>query len=353
MILSLLTGCYSSEDRKLEKQYKKQAGINAINYVKEKYGFNAKVKSVDVNKQCTGLFPIPDDCWPDGRTVTVKLKANKKIFFVYIPGNEESVDGRDDYQMDVIEKDLIDYFKKNISIELYDYNLDLLFGIKEYYNNNLDFIIPYINELELYYIGENNLNELNLDKIEKFLQIYKKKLSLINFKTKEKCKEYKNVKMDDENWSDAETSIYKTNSLLFYNGEKTFKKYDNISNYNDEVYIYSADNIYTITPSNLGDMSNYRKLYSDLENKKIKQLNAYSIPYTSSYLYIYFPINKVTKFGYKFFAFECYVNGEKKYYLHSHYSNDAIRSIGNYYIEARDFMCDVNSEITFGLLRIG
>ena len=37
LILILLTGCYSIEDRKLAKQYKEQGKINALNYIKEKY----------------------------------------------------------------------------------------------------------------------------------------------------------------------------------------------------------------------------------------------------------------------------------------------------------------------------
>ena len=361
MILFLLTGCYSSEEKKLAEQYKKQGKINAINYVNEKYGFNAKVKSVKEEVNCSSVWGCMDSS-PSG-DVIVKLNANEKDFLVYITGKEESIDAYDDYQMDEIEKDLIAFFKNNISIDLYDYNLSFNSkGIKEYYDNNLETMLSYMMGLELYYIGEKDLNELNLNKVENFLQTYKGTLDLISFKTKEKCNDYKNAKIENVSLSSANMkNIYKDSSLRLYQGEKTFYNYDNISDYNNEVYVYSSkdDNSYTISSSNLDNLSHYRELYSDLDDKKLEQVtNAYSIPYSSSFLYIYFPKNKVNAKEYDniFFVSECYVNGEKNYYIDSYFgleSNIKIGSVGNYYIvQERYSQCDTNSEIVFGLIKI-
>ena len=44
----VLAGCYSPEEKALEKKYKKQAKVNAVNYIKDKYGFSATVKSASV-----------------------------------------------------------------------------------------------------------------------------------------------------------------------------------------------------------------------------------------------------------------------------------------------------------------
>ena len=360
IILFLLTGCYSSEEKELAKQYRKQGKINAINYVRKKYGFNAKVKSVKEENNCSSLLPIPD-CTPNG-DVVVELNANKKDFFVYVTGKEESVDAYDDYQINDIEKELIDYLKNNIPINLYDYKLSFEKGIKEYYDNNLEVMLPYITELELYYVGENNLNELNLNTIQNFFQTYKNSLYLINFKTKKKCDDYKNAKIKNTSISSPDMkNIYKDSTLDLFHGQRRFYKYDNISNYKKEVYVYSPsdDNSYVISSSYLDNLNNYKKLYEDLDDKKLEQVtNAYSIPYVSSYLYIYFPKNKVKAKDRDniFYVSECYVNGKKKYYIDKYYgldSNIKIGSVGNYYIvQDRYSHCDKDSQIIFSLIKI-
>lgn len=362
MLLFLLTGCYSSSENKLAKQYRKQGEINAVNYVKTKYGFNAKIKSVQEEKNCNALWGCLDSS-PNGNVI-VKLNANKKDFFVYVTGKEESINASDDYQIDKIEKDLISFFENNISINLYDYKLDFNSkGIKEYYDNNLEVILPYIMRLELYYIGDNDLNALNLDKVESGLQIHNSYIDLINFKTKEECDDYKNAKIENVSLSsDNMKNIYKHSMLRLYQGQRIFYKYDNISSYNDEVYVYSSkdDNNYIISISSLDSLNHYKELDSDLNDKKLEQVtNAYSIPSSSSFLYIYFPKEKVNANEKHniFYASECYVNGEKKYYIDHYYggsiSNLKIGSVGNYYIGQNNFShCDTNSEVTFALIKI-
>lgn len=354
-ILSL-TGCYSSEKSKLAKQYREQGRINALNYVNEKYGFDVKVKSVKEEKICSSVWGCMDSS-PSGNVI-VKLNANGKDFSVYVTGEEASVDAYDNYQMDYIEKDLIDFFKNNISIDLYDYKLSFNSnGIKEYYDGNLEVMLSYISSLELYYVGENDLSNLNLDIVERFLQAYNGTLNLINFKTTTKCEDYKNATIDNMSLS---SNIYKDTSLQLYHGEKTFYNYNNISNYNNEVYVYSSqdDNIYEISTSNLDSIDNYRKLYSNLSDKKIEQITtAYAIRSSSSLLYIYFPIDKVNvkEDDDILYVSECYVNGKKKYYMDGYYglkSSTEIGRVGNYYIVQERYYCDVNSEIVFALLSV-
>lgn len=360
LAMFLLTGCYSSEESKLAKQYRKQGEINALNYVNKKYGFNAKVKSVKEEEICSSLWGCMNSS-PNGNVI-VKLNANDKDFFVYVTGEEASTDAYDDYQMDDIEKDLIDFFKDNISIDLYDYKLSFSSnGIKEYYDGNLEAMLSYISGLELYYVGENDLNNLNLDVVERFLQSYNGTLDLINFKTTTKCKDYKNATSDNMYIPSSDMkNIYKDSSLQLYHGERTFYDYNNISNYNNEVYVYSSqdDNIYKISVSTLDNLDNYRELYPDLSDKKIEQVTtAYSIPSSSSLLYIYFPIDKVNAKGDDdiIYVSECYVNGEKKYYMDGYYesgSNIKIGRVGNYYIVQKRYYCDANAEIVFALLRV-
>ena len=360
LTMFVLTGCYSSEERKLAKQYREQGEINALNYVNEKYGFNAKVKSVEEEEICNALWGCMDSS-PNGNVI-VKLNANGKDFFVYVTGEEVSTDAYDDYQMDDIEKDLIDFFKDNISIDLYDYKLSFSSkGIKEYYDGNLEAMLSYISGLELYYVGENDLNNLNLDVVERFLQSYNGTLNLINFKTKSKCKDYKKATIKNMSLSSSDMkNIYKDSNLQLYHGERTFHNYNNISNYNNEVYVYSSqdENSYKISVSTLGNLDNYRELYSDLRDKKMEQVTpAYSIPSSSSLLYIYFPIDKVNakEADDILYVSECYVNGEKKYYMDGYYGSRSrieIGRVGNYYVVQERYYCDANSEIVFALLKI-
>lgn len=358
MLSFLLTGCYSSEDRKLAEQYRKQGEINAVNYIKEKYGFDAKVISVEEGKNGSALWGGLDTT-PNGR-VYVRFKANEKEFLVYTVGDAETLEASDDYQMDIIENDFIEFFKNNISLDLYDYKLEFEYGgIKEYYDNNLEVILPYITNLELYYIGENNLSSLDLEKIENLLQEHYGKVTLISFENKEKCNAYKNAEFENLSLTNADMkNIYKDNELEFYQNKKTFYKYDNISNFEDEVYVYahSDNNSYKISKSNIENLKYYQKSYSDLKDKKIEQItNAYSIPHSTEPLYIYFPKDKVNaKENEKiFFISEYYINGEKKYDMQAYTYNGIVGSVGDYYMTLENFShCDADSDVVFALVRI-
>ncbi len=359
--LFLLTGCYSKDEKKLVKQYKKQGKINAINHIKKKYNLNATIKSIKEEKFCSSLMPIPD-CTPNG-DVIVKFSTAEKDFSVYTTGKEETNEGFDDYQISEIEKDIINFFKNNIPLKLYGYKVSYnSTRIKEYYKDNLKSILPYIREIELYYIDKNNLDKLNLNKIIAFLKPHNVKLNLINFKTQEKCNDYKNAKIKNVSLINGNmTNIFKESSLQLFKNEKTYQKYNNITTYNDEVYIYSSkDNFaHKISSSNFFNLNDYKKLYPELSNKKLEQITkAYSISQSSSLLYFYFPKDKVSAEEYEkiFFISECSVNREKKYFIDKYFGLDSkikIGTIGKYYIISNRYsQCDANSNITFGLIKI-
>ena len=91
----LFGGCYSSEEKALETRYKKQAKVNAVNYIKEKYGFEATVKSLQVPR--LGEFdPFPDN------DVFVRMEWEGVEFNVRIAGDEETSEGFDNYQQEEI-----------------------------------------------------------------------------------------------------------------------------------------------------------------------------------------------------------------------------------------------------------
>lgn len=360
IICLLITGCYSKEERALAKQYEKEGKVYAINYVKEKYGFTAKVKSVKATRSCDVLWGCLDSK-PSG-DVDVKLKVNKKIFSVAVMGlDEDEISAADDYQHEIIKNDLLNYLKENIPLNLYDYKIDNLKLITEYYDDNLEDMLQYIGNVELYYIGENNLGVLDLSQIEEF---WKNDyiLKLINFKSKEKQEKYKNVNFKNLSLIDENMkNIYIDNIIKIKNGQKEFYQVDNITNSNGKVYVYSykdKSNL-EISLSKLDSLNNYQQLYTELNKKRLKQVtDAYSIKSTSSVLYIYFPKDKVKAKDSDnlFFAHECYVNQEKKYSIDLYFGTDSNKKMGtdgNYYISLQNFSnCDANSEVIFSLIKI-
>lgn len=361
IVISLfLTGCYSKSERKLARQYEKQGKDYAINYVKEKYGFPFKVKSVIAERNCDVLWGCLDSS-PSGN-VDVKLKANNKTFSVTVFGLDDGeVSAADDYQHEKIEKDLINYLKENISFNLYDYKVNTFDLITEYYDNNLEDMLRYIDDVELYYIGENDLSVLDINKIESFWK-NDHSLKLINFKSRENCEKYKKVHFENLSLTSEEMkNIYIDNIIEIKDGKKEFYQINNITNYNDKVYIYAyKDNSsHAISLSKMNSLKNYQKLYKELKNRKIEQVtDAYSILGSSSVLYIYFPKEVVNARSSDklFFAYECYVNQEKKYYIDDYYGLDSelkMGTDGNYYIHLKNFSyCDVNSEVVFSVVKI-
>lgn len=80
--------------------YRIRGAINANNYVKEKYGFNPKIKSVKNTFEEPGilpkLFPYPED------EVIVTMKYKDTEFRVEVSGSTFSKEGADDFQKDEI-----------------------------------------------------------------------------------------------------------------------------------------------------------------------------------------------------------------------------------------------------------
>lgn len=359
-ICLLITGCYSSEERSLAKQYEKQGKDYAINYVKEKYGFTAKVKSANATRNCNAVWGCLDSS-PSGN-VELKLEANKKTFSVTVMGlDKNEIRAVDDYQHEKIKNDLLNYLKENIPLNLYDYKIDNLKLITEYYDNNLEDMLKYIGNVELYYIEENNLSTLNLNQVENFWK-NNYTLKLISFKTKERQEKYKNINFKNLSLTSEDMkNIYIDNIIKIKNGKKEFYQVNNITTNNEKVYVYAyKDNSkHEISLSKMESLNNYRQLYTELNDKKIEQVtDAYSILSSSSALYIYFTkdVINVRESDNLFLAHECYVNQEKKYYIDNYYGLDSkikVGTDGNYYISLKNFSyCDVNSEVIFSLIKI-
>ncbi len=142
-ILSVcMTGCYSFEELQTEAEYEKQAKINAVEYIKEKYGFEPRVLNVDCPKSFNWF-----DAYPNSQ-VYVKMRYDKKTFYTLIKGSKVTTEGRDNYQYEELKSALKQKLSDatNISIEelsvIYGYNItddptnDKNGMISPYYNGN-------------------------------------------------------------------------------------------------------------------------------------------------------------------------------------------------------------------------
>ncbi|MBD5136783.1 MAG: hypothetical protein HDT39_12600 [Lachnospiraceae bacterium] len=94
------SGCDSRKQREINKSNIKGAKANAANYIKEKYGFEATVKTAILERRGMWLGSEPLT------TVLLEMEYCGKIFNVYIDGSYDNTDGMDNYQTDEIKSAL-------------------------------------------------------------------------------------------------------------------------------------------------------------------------------------------------------------------------------------------------------
>lgn len=155
--LLFLTACDSKEQKEKNAAFEEKASENAIDYIYEKYGFNAEVVSAKINRQ-RGMFgstPLSD--------VLVNMNYGDKDFQVYITGEESSKNGCDSYQADEIEEAFFEFIDEHITglqkLSLND---------KRDTSTTIEFEKPLYS---VYYDG-NNLNEVLQDGTEDFCASY-------------------------------------------------------------------------------------------------------------------------------------------------------------------------------------
>lgn len=309
IIISLiLTGCIPNlNDIKELNSYKKQAKQNAINYIKDKYGFDIKIKNINIDGY---LDPLELD-YKNQSTALIKAEANNKNFNIYITGKKESLEGIDDYQTEEIEKDYLSSILNEIQIEPKDYQFEYSVNyanqvnktnlINEYYDkNNLNEIIKHIKKLNLYFITDINLSTLNLTNYQN--NYPNANINLITFKTEKEYKQYKQEYLNEKAYNnDNRLIIYKQSELILKKENLEYYEY-NKSNYNNDVYIYTQTNNNiqiqeSVENINLDKIK--EKIYKDsnltskYKNIVIEQITkTYEIPCEDIIHYIYFPLNK-------------------------------------------------------------
>ena len=101
LIVVTVTGCgYTLEEKREMKRYEKQGRENAKNYVREKYGIDAKITEINCEKYSSS--PVPDFFPSPTGNVFVKMKYKGADFLVAISGQKKNTDGLDNYQFQEI-----------------------------------------------------------------------------------------------------------------------------------------------------------------------------------------------------------------------------------------------------------
>ena len=101
LIMVTVTGCdYTLEEKREMKRYEKQGRENAKNYIREKYGIDAKITEINCEKYSSS--PVPDFFPAPTGNVFVKMKYKGADFLVAISGQKKNTDGIDNYQFQEI-----------------------------------------------------------------------------------------------------------------------------------------------------------------------------------------------------------------------------------------------------------
>ena len=101
LIMAVLTGCgYTQEEKAEMKRYEKRGRENAENYIKAKYGIDAKVRELNCEKYNSG--PVPDFFPSPTGNVFIKMNYQGEDFSVFISGERENTEGIDNYQFQEI-----------------------------------------------------------------------------------------------------------------------------------------------------------------------------------------------------------------------------------------------------------
>lgn len=107
-LIVLLTGCDSREDKRNIKKWEAQASKNASHYIKEKYGWKARVKDCQCNRtdDMFGGSPL-SEC-------LVTMEYEDREFYVWIDGESKNTAGIDNCQT----KKILHDFKEDVEDSL-------------------------------------------------------------------------------------------------------------------------------------------------------------------------------------------------------------------------------------------
>ena len=103
--LIFLCSCdYSKEEKQRMEKIAELGKQNAKHYIKEKYGFFPEIDDVQI---CMERDDASSCSWANGY-VLATMNTGEKIFKVHISGETPTLEGRDDFQFELIQKEAKD-----------------------------------------------------------------------------------------------------------------------------------------------------------------------------------------------------------------------------------------------------
>lgn len=197
LLLLIITGCgLSDEEKQKREEYSAQAKENTIKYIESKYGFTPEIGTTKCTFDNSDSFS--SSC---NEEIIVNAKYNNKWFEVVIDGSQQTEQGIDNYQYDLITNDLIKLinndFGTSYKYQFYygSYSGDIEGLIDIYYDgNNLQEIMQktYLQGV-VKYIDGNNFENLQ-NKLTSINYSIFKKLYVVNYKS---LNSYKKVSKND------------------------------------------------------------------------------------------------------------------------------------------------------------
>jgi len=298
-VLSTLVGCVSKEQRKINEDNSSRAEENALAYIEEKYGFEADVIETEVDSY-GGLFGPTFNGY-----VFVTMEYDDTEFTVYIDGEEENTDGRDNYQQETITDEIKDRLNEIVDAKCDDFIIYNTFDTESSDEHK------YYLMTEEYYDGENLDDILDSDAVCRVCYPENADLSALDetyiseLFSESACAiySYKDDKFYDKNtiYGDLTEENYKFEYAMYINEAVTYN-HDGYTYYKPE--IYNVGDMYYVTEDNMpleiyeygiDDIINRW----DISNSSNVCTNFYRIPKSDSRVTVFFESDKLPNDGEK------------------------------------------------------
>ncbi len=332
---AICMGCgYTEEEKEEMEKYRLQGEENSIEYLKEKYGIDAKIVDVEVQKNDPGVIP---DFWPSPTgNVIVESEYDGRSFYVYTNAETKNTECYDNYQHKEIEEAVISTINEYTNKKPKEYSIYYgeLSGSEEY------------NGLVHEYFDGQNLNEIleegndgicgvfeyidagNFDNIEQMelTSKEKQKLLFVSYENNEDMGKVTthsyNIKGTPQDMEIYKNAIYIQKAALLEGDEITYYNTD-VKESNGVYYLDKENNEdLNILPVQQEEISNWDGR-GVLEENAIALSETYSIP-SGKAICIYYPINNINYRYERCIAAISSKDGGK-------YSTEPIYKIGEYY----------------------
>lgn len=297
------TGCgYSEEEKAQMQEYENQASENAVNYISEKYGFQANVLEADC--ETVDVIGVPDFSPSATGDVLVRMEYDGYEFMVMISGEESITAGSDNYQLEQIQQAIVEEINTQTGFSVRE--MQVVYG--NYYQTGMD--LDDNGLVHTYYDGSNLAEVLSENDCQMVCSCIGVDLSLVDvgeikklvgdaevlFVSYRSEDDFENAENRDFNLGGSSLAYGIENKALYIDAYRVIGG-------NDEEYVVydlrEQDGIYYVpkvqdaqvilTETVLDDASNWND--HGFSNAKQVLATAYAIDSESDVLYVFIPVD--------------------------------------------------------------